>query len=128
MKKEIIKTNKAPEAIGPYSQAVKAGSFIFISGQIPINPETGELVTGSIEKETRQAITNLGEILTASGSSYDQVVKTTIYLTDMNDFSTVNEIFAEFFQNQKPARACIEASKLPKGVNFEIEAIAITDW
>lgn len=127
MKKEIIKTNKAPEAIGPYSQAVKAGSFIFISGQIPINPETGELVTGSIEKETRQAITNLGEILTASGSSYDQVVKTTIYLTDMNDFSTVNEIFAEFFQNQKPARACIEASKLPKGVNFEIEAIAITD-
>lgn len=122
--KKVISTDKAPKAIGPYSQAIKANNFLFVSGQIPINPATGELVEGGIEKETRQVLTNIKEILASEGLTFANVVKTSVFLKDMNDFAAMNKVYAEFFTSDAPARACVQISMLPKDVNVEIEIIA----
>jgi 2-iminobutanoate/2-iminopropanoate deaminase len=127
MKKEIIDTERAPAAIGPYSQAVKAEGFLFVSGQIPIVPETGGLVAGNIRDEVRQVLENLKNIIGAAGSSMGSVVKTTIYLTDMGDFPQVNEVYGEYFTDSLPARVTVEVAGLPKGVNVEIDAVAVLD-
>lgn len=125
MKKEIIKTDDAPAAIGPYSQAVKAGGFIFLSGQIPLDPATGNVVDGGIKEQTERVMLNLKAVLEAAGSDMGSVVKTTIYLTNLSDFSTVNEIYGNYFKENPPARATVEVSSLPKGVEVEIEAVAL---
>ncbi|TET71039.1 MAG: RidA family protein [Candidatus Aminicenantes bacterium] len=124
MKKEV-KTEKAPKAIGPYSQAIEANGFIFASGQIAIDPSTGELNTGSIEEQTRLVLNNLKAVLEAAGSSFDKTVKCTVFLQDMNDFSRMNGVYAEFFKSPFPARAAVQVARLPKDVKVEIEAIAI---
>lgn len=124
-KKEIVKTDKAPRAIGPYSVGVKSGPFIFTAGQIGINPETGEIVSGGIEAETRQVFKNLQAILEEAGSSFDQVVKTTVFLQDMNDFAVMNSIYAEHFSIDFPARSAVQVARLPKSALVEIEAIAV---
>lgn len=123
--KEIIHTDKAPQAVGPYSQAVKVGNMAFISGQIPINPDNGQLIHGNIASQTRQVLDNLQAVVTACGSNLENVVKVTIYLTDMDNFATVNEIYGEYFHSNPPARACVEVSKLPKNVSVEMDAIVI---
>ena len=120
---KIIHTENAPEAIGPYSQAIEAGDFIYTSGQIPIDPLTGDIVEGGIEAQTERVIKNLTAVLTAAGSSLDKAVKTTCFLKDINDFAKFNEIYAKFFTG-KPARSCVEVSALPKGALLEIEVIA----
>ncbi|MCL2591854.1 MAG: RidA family protein [Defluviitaleaceae bacterium] len=125
MKKEIIATTKAPGAIGPYSQAVKVGNMVFTSGQLPINPETGEHYTDCIKKATRQCLENAIAILEEAGSSLENIVKTTIFIKDLNNFNDVNEVYSEFFKENAPARSCIEAARLPKDTIIEIEAIAI---
>lgn len=125
MLREIVQTEKAPGAIGPYSQAVKAGDLVYVSGQLPIDPATGNLVTEDIKKETRQALSNLKEILSAAGSSLEYVVKTTLYISNMDDFPLINEVYGEFFSKDCPARACVEVKRLPKDANFEVEAIAL---
>lgn len=122
--KKCIATDKAPQAIGPYSQAVEAGGFIFVSGQIPLVPATGEIVKGDIEAQTTQVLENLREILTAAGSSLAQAVKTTVYLTDITDFSRVNDVYARYFTKESPARVCVEVSDLPKQALVEIDVIA----
>ncbi|MDA9315429.1 RidA family protein [Gammaproteobacteria bacterium] len=126
MTKEIIFTQKAPKAIGPYSQAVKAGRFLFVSGQIPINPETGDLMTSSIEEQANQVILNLKSICEAAGSGLEDIVKLTIYLTDLGNFAKVNEAMLEYFPEPYPARATVEISALPLGVNVEMDAIVIS--
>ena len=125
MGKEIIFTDKAPKAIGPYSQAVRIGDCLFTSGQIPIDPKTGDLVIDDIQKETRQVLENLKAVVEGGGATLEQVVKTTVFLKDMNQFVLVNEVFAEFFSGNPPARSCVEVARLPKDVNVEIEAIAV---
>jgi len=127
MSKEIISTKNAPQAIGPYSQAVKTGNLMFISGQIPLNPETGDLVSGSIEDEANQVLNNIKSICEAAGNSLEDIVKITIFLTDLDNFATVNEVMKEHFSEPYPARATIEVSGLPLGVNVEIEAIVSTN-
>lgn len=127
MSKEIISTKNAPQAIGPYSQAVKTGNLMFISGQIPLNPETGDLVSGSIEDEANQVLNNIKSICEAAGNSLEDIVKITIFLTDLDNFSSVNEVMKEHFSEPYPARATIEVSGLPLGVNVEIEAIVSTN-
>ncbi len=122
--KEIIATEKAPAAIGPYSQAVRTGQLIFTSGMIPIDPATNTLVEGGIEVQAKQAFTNLEQLLLASGSDLDSVVKTVVFIKDMNDFAKVNEIYATFFTGNYPARSCVEVARLPKDVLIEVEAIA----
>jgi len=122
--KKIISTDKAPQAIGPYSQAIEFNNMIFTSGVIPVNPATNELVTGSIEVQAEQAISNLAALLKESGSSVDNVIKTTVFIKDMNDFGKVNEIYASYFKKDCPARSCVEVARLPKDVLIEIEAIA----
>jgi len=122
--KRIVKTNKAPQAIGPYSQGVIAGNFLFISGQIAIDPDKNEMISGTIEEQAEQVLNNIGAILNEAGLTYDNVVKTTVYLTDLNDFGKMNEVYSRFFKNNPPARAAIQVSKLPKGAKIEIEAIA----
>lgn len=124
MNKEIISTKKAPSAIGPYSQGMIVGDLVFTSGQIPLNPESGELVT-EISKATVQVMANLSAILEAAGSSLEKVIKTTIFLQDLNDFEKVNEIYGDYFKDNLPARSCVQVAKLPKGAIIEIEAIAI---
>lgn len=124
MIKKQIKTSEAPAAIGPYSQAVQAGDFIFFSGQIPLVAETGAMVAGGIVEQTRQVMANMRAMLHASGREFTDVVKTTIYLTDLADFVTVNEIYAESFSDIPPARACVQVAALPKGAAIEIEFIA----
>ena len=124
MKKEIISTKKAPSAIGPYSQGMIVGDLVFTSGQIPLNPESGELVT-EISKATVQVMANLSAVLEAAGSSLEKVIKTTIFLQDLNDFEKVNEIYGDYFKDNLPARSCVQVAKLPKGATIEIEAIAI---
>lgn len=124
MKKEI-KTDKAPKAIGPYSQAIMANGLIFASGQIAINPSTGELITGTIEEETRLVLNNLKSVLEAAGSSFDKVIKCTVFLQNMDDFSSMNAVYGEFFKPPYPARAAVQVARLPKDVKVEIEAIAI---
>lgn len=125
MTKEIIKTEKAPAAIGPYSQAVKHGDFVFVSGCLGINPATGQLADGGVEAQARQSLENLKEVLEAAGSSFDKVVKATVFIKDMNDFPKINEIYGEYFTKNHPARSCVEVARLPKDGLVEIEAIAI---
>ncbi len=123
MEKKVISTEKAPSAIGPYSQAVKAGQFLFCSGQIPINPITKEIVEGGIEEQTKMALENLKAVIEAGGSSLSNVVKTTVFLKNMNDFAIMNKIYSQYFKENPPARAAIEVARLPKDVLVEIEAI-----
>jgi len=123
--KKIIQTPQAPKAIGPYSQAVAANGFVFCSGQIAIDPGTGELVSGSIEDQTRQVMKNLGAVLEAAGSSYDDIVKATVFLQDMNDFNLMNAAYAGFFEGTYPARAAVQVARLPRDVKVEIEAVAL---
>lgn len=122
--KKVISTAEAPQAIGPYSQAIEAGGFVFVSGQIPLIPATGELVEGSVEVQTARVLENLKAILEAAGSSLESVVKTTVYITNMDDFTKVNGIYGQYFQENPPARVCVEVSKLPKGALVEIDVIA----
>lgn len=126
MKAEIIKTNKAPEAIGPYSQGQRIGNLIFTSGQIPINPETGVLAT-EIREATKQSIENVKGILEEAGSSLSNVVKTVVYIKNMDDFALVNEVYTEYFEGSLPARSCVEVARLPKDAVIEIEAIAAVE-
>ena len=121
---EVIHSNNAPAALGPYSQAIKAGNTVYCSGQIPINPATNTIEAVTIEDQTRQAITNLKNVLEAAGSSLQNVVKTTVFIKDMNDFAALNGVYAELFAPNKPARSCVEVARLPKDVKVEIECIA----
>ena len=121
---ETVSTPNAPQALGPYSQALKAGGFIWCSGQIPINPESGAIEAVTIEEQTRQAITNLKNVLETAGASLAQVVKTTVFIKDMNDFAALNGVYAEMFGDTKPARSCVEVARLPKDVKVEIECVA----
>ena len=123
--KEIVSTEKAPGAIGPYSQAIKAGGMVYCSGQIPIDPATGEFVSDVVAEQTEQVLRNLGEVLTAADSSLEDVVKTTVFLADMNDFAEMNEVYARFFSDNKPARATVQAARLPRDARVEIECIAV---
>lgn len=125
MMKKIISTEKAPAAIGPYSQAIEVNNMIFTSGVIPINPETNTLVEGDIKVQATQAIGNLKALLEAAGSDCDHVIKTTVFIKDMNEFATVNEVYATYFTQDFPARSCVEVARLPKDVLIEIEAIAL---
>lgn len=122
---EIIKTDKAPAAIGPYSQAVRANGFVFVSGQVPIVPETGEVVSGGFAAQARQSLENVKQILIASGSGLEKVVAVDVFLTDMSQFSTFNEIYAGYFSGVLPARAVVEVNALPKGVMVEVKCIAV---
>ena len=122
--KTIISTPKAPAAIGPYSQAVLVNGMLFTSGVIPIDPETNTLVEGDVTVQARQAIGNLKNLIEASGSSMDKVVKTTVFIKDMNDFGKINEVYAKYFEEPYPARSCVEVARLPKDVAIEIEAVA----
>ena len=124
--KEIIATEDAPRAIGPYSQAVRAGNFVFASGQIPIDPATGEFVPGGIAEQTEQVLKNLTALFAAAGVGLNQIVKTTVFLADMNDFIAMNEVYGRFFSEAPPARATVQAARLPRDAKVEIEAIAVT--
>lgn len=124
MSKKVISTQAAPTAIGPYSQAIMAGDLIFCSGQIPLDPLTGVMVEGGIEEQARQVMKNLGEVLKAAGANYADLVKTTIYLTDLNFFPQVNDIYAGYLGDKPPARATVEVAALPKGALVEIDGIA----
>ena len=121
----VISTKNAPAAIGPYSQAICVGDTIFTSGMIPVIPETGEIAGASVEEQARQAFANVKNLLEASGSSMEKVIKTTVFIKDMNDFKRINEIYATFFKEPYPARSCVEVARLPKDVKIEIEAIAL---
>lgn len=125
--KQVINTKKAPAAIGPYSQAIKLDNLLFISGQLPMNPDTMEIVEGNIQVQTKQALENLKAILEEAGSNLNNVVKTTLFIKDMGDFSNINEVYATYFTDNKPARACVEVARLPKDVGVEIEAIAVIE-
>jgi len=127
--KTRIETDKAPKAIGPYSQGVKGSSteLLFLSGQIPIVPETGEVLSGSIEEQTKQVLKNLEAVLKAGGSSLERVLKTTVFLANMDDFPQMNAVYAQFFTHQPPARSTVEVSRLPRNVRIEIDLIAMTE-
>lgn len=125
MQKEIVKTDKAPQPVGPYSQAVKANGFLFLAGQVPIIPETGEFHTGAFEEQCRLVLENIKAVLAAGGSSLEHVVKVTIFLRDMENFGELNTIYSEYFDEGKPARTCIQAGRLPKDVDVEIEVVAL---
>ena len=120
----VISTNKAPQAIGPYSQAIFKNGFLFASGQIAINPSTGNLVEGGIESQTDQVMKNIGEILSAANLTYSDVVKTTVFITDMGSFPLINAIYGEYFKSNPPARSCVAVSALPKGALIEVEIVA----
>lgn len=122
-----INTNKAPAAIGPYSQGIRADNLLFISGQLPMNPVTMEIIEGNIEEQTKQVLENLKAILEEAGTDLNHVVKTTVYIKNMEDFSKINEVYASYFVENKPARACVEVARLPKDVGVEIEAIAVVE-
>jgi len=126
-KKEIIRSGNAPQPIGPYSAAVRYGNLVYTAGQIGIDPRTGEIVPGGIEAETRQVLSNLRNLLAAAGASLDQVVKTTVFMRDLNEFAVMNQVYAEFFEKDFPARSTVQVSALPKGAAVEIEAVAIID-
>ena len=125
MRKKVIQTEKAPKAIGPYSQAIRTDTMVYTAGQIGIDPASGELIAVSVEEQTRQALTNVRNVLEAAGSSMENVVKTTVFLKDMNDFSKMNAIYAEFFGENPPARSTIAVAGLPKGGLVEIETVAL---
>ncbi len=122
--KKVIHTAKAPAAVGPYSQAIGSGDFLFCSGQIAIDPSTNEVLRGSVQMQTEQVMKNISAVLEAGGMTFSNIIKTTIFLTDMNDFATVNEIYAKAFPQEPPARSTVGVSALPKGVNVEIEVVA----
>ena len=124
MEKRIIKTDLAPAAIGPYSQGVRIGDFLFTSGQIALDPATGEMCSGEIEQETEKTLQNIEAILKAGGLSLGHVVKTTVYLADLNHFARMNQVYEQFFSTNKPARACVQVAALPKGAKVEIDAVA----
>lgn len=124
MEKQIISTTKAPAALGPYSQAVKVGNLLFTSGQIPIDPATGELVSENITKATERSLENVKAILEEAGTTFEKVIKTTVFVKNMSDFAAVNEVYAKYFQSELPARSCVEV-KLPKDALLEIEVIAL---
>ena len=125
MKHQVIHTDNAPKAIGPYSQAVKAGNMLFVSGQVPFVPETMEIVEGDVKAQTAQSLKNVQAILAEAGLDFSHVVKSTVFIKDMNEFAQINEVYAEFFGENKPARACVDVARLPKDVKVEIEVIAI---
>jgi 2-iminobutanoate/2-iminopropanoate deaminase len=125
--REVIATDQAPRAIGPYSQAIRAGSLLFCSGQIPIDPATGEFVSGGVAEQTEQVMRNLSAVLQAGQSSLKQVVKTTVFLADMDDFTAMNEVYGLFFGGNPPARATVQAARLPRDAKVEIEAIAFIE-
>ena len=125
MTNQVIHTENAPAAIGPYSQAVKAGNLLFVSGQVPFVPETMEIVEGDVKAQTAQSLKNLQAILKEAGADFSNVVKTTVFIIDMNEFAQINEVYAEYFGENKPARACVEVARLPKDVKVEIELIAV---
>jgi 2-iminobutanoate/2-iminopropanoate deaminase len=122
---EVVSTEKAPGAIGPYSQAIKANGMVFCSGQIPIDPATGNFVSEDVAEQTDQVFKNLTEVLKAAGSGLDKVVKTTVFLADMNDFAAMNEVYGKYFDSNKPARATVQAAGLPRNARVEIECIAL---
>ena len=124
---KIITTDKAPKAIGPYSQAIQVGNMVYTSGQIPLKPENGELVTENIEAQTRQVLDNLKAVLESAGSKLGNVVKTTVFIKDMGDFAVINRIYGEYFSSNFPARSCVEVAKLPRDVKIEIEAVAFVE-
>ena len=121
---EVISTNDAPGAIGPYSQAIKAGGLVFCSGQIPIDTTTGEFVSDEVGEQTEQVLKNLSAVLKAAGTSLENVVKTTVFLADMNDFAAMNEVYGKYFSSNKPARATVQAARLPRDARVEIECVA----
>ena len=123
--REAISTPNAPGAIGPYSQAVKAGNLLFLSGQIPLDPVTGQLVEGGIEAQTRQVFQNIGEILKAAGATFDHVVSASVFLADMNEFAKMNEIYATYFSSPAPARATVQVARLPRDCRVEIQVTAV---
>ena len=123
--RRIVKTGDAPGAIGPYSQAVVAGGFVYASGQIPIDPATGQFVEGGVREQTAQVLRNLSAVLEAAGSSLARVVKTTVFLADMNDFAAMNETYATFFDEEPPARSTVEAARLPRDARVEIDVVAL---
>ncbi|CCJ33427.1 RidA family protein [Caloramator australicus] len=125
MEKVVLSTTNAPAAIGPYSQGIKAGDFIFTSGQLPIDPKTGDLINNDIKAAAKQCLENIKAILESADSSLDDVVKTTVFLKDLNDFASVNEVYAEYFKEKMPARSALQVARLPKDALIEIEAIAI---
>jgi len=125
LRREPVKTSNAPGAIGPYSQAIKVGEFVYTSGQVAIDPATGEFIGGGIAEQTERVLKNVAAVLEAAGSSLDQVVKTLVFLADMNDFSAMNEVYATFFSEAPPARSTVEAARLPKDALIEIEAVAL---
>jgi len=125
MGKKVIQTEKAPKAIGPYSQAIQAGNFLFLSGQIPLDPETGELVKGDIRQQTKQVLKNIKGILESQKLGMEDVVKVTIFLKDIGNFNQVNEVYATYFPSSPPARSTVEVAKLPRDADIEIEAIAL---
>ena len=125
--KKIISTNEAPAAVGPYSQAVRIGSTVYCAGQIPLDPKSGHIVSKDISEQTRRVLDNISAILKAEGLLFENIVKTTIFLTDLADFQTVNEIYASYFKQAPPARSTVQVAALPKGARIEIEAIAVTE-
>ena len=125
--KKVVSTQDAPAAIGPYSQAIRAGTMMFCSGQIPLDPKTGQIVSGGIDAQTTRVCENITAVLKAEGLSFANIVKTTIFLTDLGDFQTVNEIYGSYFTQQPPARSTVQVPALPKGANIEIEVIAVVD-
>jgi 2-iminobutanoate/2-iminopropanoate deaminase len=125
--KKIISTNEAPAAVGPYSQAVRMGPMVFCAGQIPLDPKSGQIVSGDIAAQTRRVLDNITAVLKAEALTFENIVKTTIFLTDLNDFQAVNEIYGSYFSQQPPARSTVQVSALPKGANVEIEVIAMAD-
>jgi 2-iminobutanoate/2-iminopropanoate deaminase len=123
--KQIVRTEAAPQAIGPYSQAVVAGGFVFASGQIPTDPATGQFVEGGVAEQTRQVLRNLSKVLEAAGTGLERVVKTTVFLADMNDFAEMNEVYGSFFGENPPARSTVEAARLPRDARVEIDVVAL---
>ena len=124
MQKKSVNTTEAPEAIGPYSQAIRVGDFLYTSGQISLDTKTMEMITGNIELETEKVLQNLEAILSSEGLNFGHVIKTTVYLTDLSEFTRMNQVYEKFFSNTKPARACVQVAALPKGAKVEIDAIA----
>lgn len=127
MSNKVISTEKAPQAIGPYSQGMISGKMVYTSGQLGIDPSTGEIVNTSIQDEARQSLKNVESVLKEAGASLTDVIKTTVYVKDLNQFAEINEVYSEFFSEHKPARSCVEVARLPKDGNIEIEAIAVTE-